>query len=266
MNQENGEQEVAVWGIIETTMAMLGFVWTALLIVELAYGLSPALGTVFNLIWALFIVDFLVRFYLAPDKLAYLKANWLVGISLAIPAIRVLRIFHVVRLLRMAPVARGVLFVRLVASFRRSMRALGHVMRRRGFAYVVLITLIVTFSGAAGMYAFETNIPGQQDGFTSYWDALWWTAMLLTTIGSQYWPVTAEGRILSLVLSIYAVSVLGYIAAVLASFFIGRDVSQAARPKDIQRLEAVIGELKDEIRRGSGPSDDRGAPPGSGGN
>lgn len=33
--------------------------------------------------------------------------------------------------------------------------------------------------------------------------------MLLTTMGSEYWPQTAEGRILCLLLSVYAFAVFG---------------------------------------------------------
>lgn len=34
------------------------------------------------------------------------------------------------------------------------------------------------------------------DGFKGYGDALCWIAMLLTTIGSAFWPQTVEGRLL----------------------------------------------------------------------
>jgi len=112
--------------------------------------------------------------------------------------------------------------VRLLTSFNRSARALGATMRRRGFGYIIALTVIVVLSGAAGMYAFERNTPGQE-GFDTYGDALWWTAMIITTLGSQYWPVSTEGRILCLILSLYAFTVFGYITAVLASHFIGRD-------------------------------------------
>ena len=94
-------------------------------------------------------------------------------------------------------------------------------MRRRGFGYVAVLTVIVTFAGAAGMYAFERDAPG--GGFDSYWTALWWTAMVVTTMGSEYWPKTPDGRVLCLLLAIYAFSVFGYVTAALASFFVGRD-------------------------------------------
>ncbi len=260
MQRERSEQHPGRMAIAETAMAILGLLWMALLILELTYGLGPVLNAVFEGIWIVFVLEFVVRFILASDRGDYLKANWLVGLSLLIPAIRVLRVFRVLRLFRMAPVVRGVLLARLFASSRRSMRALGHMMRRRGFAYVVLVTLIVTFVGAAGMYAFEKGATDTGDGFTSYWDALWWTAMLLTTIGSQYWPVTAVGRILAILLSIYAVSVLGYIAAVLASYFIGRDANRAVSPADIQRVETLVRELREEIRSGRGRADAPGRP------
>lgn len=51
--------------------------------------------------------------------------------------------------------------------------------------------------------------------------------MIMTTMGSQYWPQTAEGRVLCLFLAIYAFSVFGYVTAFLASIFIGRKKTDA---------------------------------------
>ena len=70
------------------------------------------------------------------------------------------------------------------------------------------------------MYAFESGAPG---GMKSYEDALWWTAMVITTMGSQYWPQTVEGRLLCVFLALYALAVIGYVTATLATFFVGRD-------------------------------------------
>jgi len=238
-------------GVIETAMIVLGFIWIALLIIEFTYGLSPFLSAVFNVIWVIFIVDFVVQLVFARDKIRYLRANWLTGVSLAIPAIRVFRVFRVVRLFRMASVVRGVRLVRLITSFNRSARALGRTMRRRGFGYVIVLTLIVTMAGAAGMYTFERNAPDPQ-GFDTYSEALWWTAMIITTLGSQYWPVTVEGRVLCLLLSIYAFTVFGYIAASLASHFIDRDAPlklDEAGAKAMQALREEVAALREEMRQ-----------------
>lgn len=94
--------------------------------------------------------------------------------------------------------------------------------RRRGLGYVILLTFIVLTTGAAGMYQFELEARGGP-GFEDYGAALWWTAMLLTTMGSEYWPRTPEGRILCLLLAIYAFAVFGYVTAAIAAYFVGKD-------------------------------------------
>ncbi len=58
--------------------------------------------------------------------------------------------------------------MRIVSSLNRSMNSLGAIMKRRAFGYVLTITLIITFAGAAGMYALENPNPG----FDSYGMAL----------------------------------------------------------------------------------------------
>lgn len=98
-------------------------------------------------------------------------------------------------------------------------------MQRRGLGYLLLLTVIVAFLGAAGMYGFE-QIPGGV-GLNDYGTALWWTLVALTTMGSEYWPRTAEGRMLCLLLATYAFTVWGYLTAVFASFFLGRDGQKA---------------------------------------
>jgi voltage-gated potassium channel len=123
------------------------------------------------------------------------------------------------------------------------MRALRSSFGRSGFNYVVALTAIVLFVGAAGMFAFE-NQTGAGQGLHNYGDALWYTAMLLTTIGSGYSPVTGAGRLLTLILSLYAFAVFSYITATLASFFVGE---AASAPDSNVASEASIKSLREEI-------------------
>src|SRR5690606_6897477 len=119
-------------------------------------------------------------------------------------------------------------------------------LQRRRFGYVSLLTILVMVLGAAGMLSFE---PAErvEGGFVSYWDALWWTGMLLTTLGSQFWPLTTEGRVLAFLLSLYALGVLGYLTATFASFFIGRDAESSgelAGSADVLSLRKEIEALR----------------------
>ncbi len=238
---------------LEMPMLILAFVWLALLIGELIWGESLAFEIIGTIIWVIFILDFVVEFILAPRKAAYIKNNWLTAISLLIPALRLFRVLRVARLLRLTRVGRGLRLFRVVSSLNRGMRALGANLQRRGFGYVVGLTILVIFAGAAGMYAFENGVPGGLDG---YGEALWWTAMVMTTMGSQYWPETLEGRILCFFLALYAFAVFGYVTATLATFFVGRDAenneAELAGAKELVAVREELTALRDEIRAMSG--------------
>lgn len=235
---------------LELPMLLLSFVWLALFIVELIWGLSHFLDVVGITIWALFILDFGLKFVLAPRKLLYLKQNWLTVLALILPAIRVLRIVNVLRALKTARAIRGLQLLRVMTRTNRGMRALAASVKRRGFRYVVGLTTIVTLIGAAGMYAFESEIP--ESTLKDYGTALWWTAMVITTMGSDYFPKTPEGRVLCFLLALYAFAVFGYVTATLATFFIGRDAenpeAEVAGTKEIAALQAEIAALRTQLQ------------------
>jgi voltage-gated potassium channel len=242
---ERNKLLISIEKLLEGPMIFLGFVWLALLVVELIFGLPKSLEYLSLTIWVVFIVDFLIKIILAPRKLIFLKKNWLTAVSLLIPALRIFRIFRFVRLFRGL---KGIRLVRVVSSINRSMKSLEATMRRRAFGYVVLLTLLVTFAGAAGMYAIEKPAPG----FDSYGMALWWTAMRVITAGSEYYPLTPEGRGLALLIAIFGYAIFGYVTATLASFFIGRDAEEKDAPvagaKDIAELKNEIATLTSTIK------------------
>jgi voltage-gated potassium channel len=256
--EENGERQSTLaefehW--IERPMQLLGFIWLGLLMVEFTRGRSTLTTVLTMIIWIVFIIDFTLRMVLAPDKADYLKHNWLLAISLVVPALRVFSVFSALRVLRAAGVVRSFNLVRIVGTLNRGMSALGRSMGRRGLGYVLALSTLVTFGGAAGMYFFEKGVAN--NGIANFGSALWWTAMIMTTLGSSYWPQTGEGRVLCLLLSFYAFAVWGYVTASLATFFIGRDADddEAEIPgrKEIEMLRQDLAGLRADIRglRGS---------------
>ena len=230
--------------LLEPLMAALGIVWMLLLIIDATRGLPQALKLVNDGIWALFVVDFLAEFTLAPKKLLYLRRHWLAAVALAVPPVRVARLAI---LFRAGRVVRGVRLVKTIASINRGMVALRSTLRRRGTAYVAILTLLVTLVGAAAMYSFENGV-SDPNGIHTYATALWWTAMLMTTMGSAYWPATMAGRILCVLLALYAFAVFGYLTATLATFFIDRDAARddaaVAGQRSIDRLTQEISALR----------------------
>lgn len=227
--------------LLEGPMVFLGFVWLVLLVIDLVWGLTPMLQNVSVTIWVIFIIDFLIKFFLAPNKIRFFKRNWLTAISLVIPAFRIFRLLRILRLLK------GVRLIKVVGSLNRSMKSLSATMKRRGFAYVMALTVLVTFGGAAGMYGIEKG----HAGFENYGMALWWTSMRVITAGSDYWPITPEGRGLAFILALFGYAIFGYVTATLATFFIGRDAEEEQAPvagtKDVDELKKMIVALSQKV-------------------
>ncbi len=242
-------QQLEDW--LELPMLVLSLAWLGLFIVELTWGLMPLLDTISLGIWGVFILEFVLRLSLAPHKVSYLKANWLTALSLLLPALRVFRFLRIMRILQTTRAVRGLQLLRVLTRTNRSMRSLTANFARRGFGYVVMTTAIITLAGAAGMYAFEQEAPDAL-GFDSYGTALWWTAMLMTTMGSDYFPQTPEGRILCFLLALYAFAVFGYVTATLATFFIGQDAdndeAEIVGAKSVDALRNEIIALRTEIQ------------------
>jgi voltage-gated potassium channel len=228
---------------LEMPMFLLSLMWVILLTLELTRGIGPAPQTLATAIWVVFILEFVLRFVIAPHKLKYLRKNWLTVFALALPALRVLRLTRVLYILRVGRAVRGLTLARVLTAFNRGLRSLKKNMGRLGFGYILALTLLVAVLGAAGVYAFERREAG--GSLATFGDAMWFTAMLLTTSGSDYWPKTGEGRVLCFLLALYAFAIFGYVTATIATLLIGQEKKAEKQPANA----ATIAALEREVRR-----------------
>lgn len=76
--------------------------------------------------------------------------------------------------------------------------------------------------------------------------------MILTTMGSEDWPRSTEGRAICLALAVYAFAVFGYVTAALASFFVGRDAGAGGERREVEgaaEVRAELASLREELRK-----------------
>lgn len=234
--------------MLDGPLIVLSFVWLGILVLELVGGSDTRLDVLFYAIWAIFILEVAIEVVIAPDRAAYLRTNWLKVLALLVPALRALRVFTALRFLRAAGAIRSASLVRLLTSLNRGMSALSRTLDRTRFVYVVALTALIVFVGAAGMLFFEQAAAGSAGvrAMTTYGDALWWTAMVMTTIGTDYFPVTAEGRLLAWGLSVFAIGVFSYVTATMASYFLGLGNERTGEGRDTE-LAGELAELRSEM-------------------
>lgn len=224
-------------------MLVLALAWLVLLILDLVTGLSSGLQSAVTAIWVVFIVDFLGRLLLSPDRSEYLKQNWLTAVALLVPPLRVLRVLAVLRFSRILSATRLLRLVRITGSLNRGIRSIGAKLRRRGLIYVLTITAVVFLVLSAGIYSYEG--PGGSGQMANFGEAMWTTAVIMTTLGPDTWPRAWGARTLSLFAGIYGFAVFGYLTAALASFFVGREPGRPAAQPDTPSDDA---ELRESIR------------------
>jgi voltage-gated potassium channel len=204
---------------LDIPMAVLAVVWAALVAYELV---APArqrddLATLGNVIWVIFIVEFVLKLSISRHPLRFLRRRWPSLLFLALPALRILRVVRAVRALRALPAAR------VVGS---SYRAIGTARSLLGsrLAFLSVASAVVVFSGGQLFYLLE-GTPGDPGALG---DALWWSANAAISGNLVAEPATGFGRLLGLVLQTYAVVVFASVAATLGAFFIESRAEKAA--------------------------------------
>lgn len=182
---------------------------------------------------ALFLIEFTVRCWDAPSRGAYVRRHWIDAVS-AIPLIGGLRAFRLLRLLRLGAAFR-VLRV-MDAEIRRREGA------RESLWFVAPSLLVLWVASAYGIWALEH---GRNPALHSFGDALYWSAITITTVGyGDIQPVTPEGRVLAGLLAFLGIGLLGFASARLTAWWLRRDSHDAAMLQHLAAMRAEIAELR----------------------
>jgi voltage-gated potassium channel len=206
-NKSARERAVEKWEKRSTIpLAALALVYLGLYAVEVL-GNEDAV-TLFDLIlisdiiWGVFIVDFVARLLLHDNKAKFLKSNLIELIGLLLPFFRAFRMLRVV-------IAIGFLT--------RAAKSL----QGRINIYIGVILPILIFTCSLGVYEAEHMAQGAT--ITKYGDALWWAFVTITTIGyGDYYPITFEGRAIAVLLMLSGLALVSVITVSFASWFLDR--------------------------------------------
>lgn len=165
-------------------------------------------------IWIVFIIQFAIGLLVSPDRLRYIRRNWITAASLVLPFLRAFRIVRAARALR------AVSGVRALTAFNRAAGALADLVAWSRAGYPLALAGTATILGSATIYLFEADEP--TSAVESYADALWWTLATLTTVGATYEPSTVGGRVAALLVMATGLVILGYVAGVVGALLFDR--------------------------------------------
>jgi len=159
-----------------------------------------------------FLIDFLVRLRRAPSRADYLfrQFGWAdLLASLPFPQVKVLRIFRLIRVVRLLRRHGGRTIVRTLIRDRAGSALL----------MLLLIGILVLEFGSLIMLHLEHGAEDANIATAS--DALWYMIVTMSTVGyGDRYPVTTAGRELGAFVLVVGVGIFGTLTGFLANFFL----------------------------------------------
>jgi voltage-gated potassium channel Kch len=188
----------------------------------------------------IFLADFFYRFFTAESKAGYFFRNfgWADLLSsLALPQAKILRVFRLWRVIRLAR----------DFGLRNMVREL--VDNRAGNALLTVVFLVfcVLEFGSLAVLNAEQHADGAN--ITNASSALWWTFVTITTVGyGDRYPVTNAGRLVGIFVMIAGVGLFGTLSGFLANTFLSprkKQEEEAQAPAEgVSDPKARIAEIK----------------------
>lgn len=145
-----------------------------------------------------FMLDFFVELFYVKDKWRFTKHRF-IFLILAVPYLNIINMtgMHlsgdVLYFVRFIPLARGALAMSIVIGYLSSNAVTSLFM-----SYLVILLMITYF---CSLIFFDMEQPYNPQVQT-YWSALWWSFMNMSTVGCNISPVTVPGKIVAVVLPI----------------------------------------------------------------
>ncbi len=145
----------------------------------------------------LFLVDIAVEFFMSPKKWGYIAAHTFFFI-ICIPYINIFDYMgwaiegELRFVMRVVPMLRAAYVLALITGTLSRSKVTDMFT-----CYIILLLTIVYFSSMM-FYVEEHSV---NPDLTSYWQALWWSVMNMTTAGCYINEYTTVGRVLSVILS-----------------------------------------------------------------
>jgi voltage-gated potassium channel len=208
---------------MDLPMAILGMLMLVAVLAEVFiphdHPARPALETMGWVIWGLFAIEFIITLMLVRDRRAYLRHHWIDVLVVLLP------MFRVVRALRFLAGVEAYPLLELVAFIGKGSKALHRFSKQSQLGYLFGVTVLVTLIGGIGIHLFERDATDGQ--LRTFGDSIWYSAALMTTVGSELDPVTGGGRLIALAMMIYAMVVVVYLIGSVSAFLLAKTKEQA---------------------------------------
>lgn len=213
----------------------------AVSLVPLAFkGSTPALEALDKVCVAVFIVDYLLRLATADFKYgrhtlgAFLRYPFsfmaIIDLLSILPSLTVLNgSFKLLRIMRMARAMR-VFRAFKAARYSKSIGIIVTVFRRSREPLIAVVTLASAYIVISALVVFNV----EPESFGTFFDAVYWATVSLTTVGyGDIYPVTAIGRGVTMLSSVFGVAIVALPSGIITAGY----MSEITQKQDDGKVE-----------------------------
>ena len=173
--------------------------------------------------WTAFAIELVVMLAVVPNRRLWLRHHPLdpfivVFTPPILPAglqsLRVLRLLRLVRLLRLAQLSREVFSL-------------------QGLHCAMFLALLTVVGGGALFVAFE-----KQSQHLNDWDGIYWAVTTMTTLGSDIYPTTTGGEIVSVAILVIGIGFVALLTGAFAQRFLSPEIAEVEEELEAEQVSA----------------------------
>ncbi len=215
---------ILLLALISVVLVIFGFM-------DVIYLHNPPYNIIDLMIWIVFIVDYLWRFFTSKEKFRFIIDN-IFDLLAILPSNAIFTVFRLGRIFRLAKLTKLVKLTRLlriIGLTGKLERNISRFLRTNGLIYILYVNIFIVLVGSSILSVVEEK---------SFSDSLWWALVTVTTVGyGDIVPVSLFGKWLAVLLMLVGISTIGMLTSAFTNFFV----------KDNPVEQIKLDKLQDEL-------------------
>jgi voltage-gated potassium channel len=176
--------------------------------------------------WSAFAIELVVMLAVVPNRPLWLRHHPLDPfiviftppiLPAGLQSLRVLRLLRLTRLLRLAQLSREVFSL-------------------QGLHYAMFLAFLTAIGGGALFVAFEKHSQHLND-----WQGIYWAVTTMTTLGSDIYPTTTGGEIVSVAILIVGIGFVALLTGAFAQRFLSPEIAEVE--EELESEQASVEEI-----------------------
>ena len=210
---------------------------------------------------SVFIIDYILRWSTADIHLPKIRRPWLrfaiypftpmaiFDLLSILPSLNLISgAFKVLRLARLLKLLRLIRFIR----YFKPLQIMMNVLRRESSTLLTVLSFALFYIFVTALIMFNVEEPDANHMFNTFFDAVYWAACTLTTVGyGDIFPTTTLGRVVSMVSAIMGVAIIALPSGIITAGYLeelkrDRGIRNRSKNTGISKLPQEINEVTND--------------------